>query len=1016
MAASLPILKIEGPPGSGKTRELAREVCRLIEAEGIAPEDVHVLCMSGWGKRRLREYLIQEARQAGFTAPPAIRIQTVDEFLLALIQHHEPDWALIPEPDARSLLHHISQTRIPVEHPLSYASRDPSFSRTLWELIRQLQLQQIEPRTVAEAGPGADGRLRLLMEIYGQFQERMNRSQLLCSAELVHKALALTAGQASSDYTGVVICIDDAQELSVAHHRLFAGLHARLILAGNDKLSIRSYRGAAPQIFTDPALYNRPVTPLPRLACMRHNETLLSLVNHLLPEPVWESHTPPDPDSLQSMARFATCLDPVQEADTVARSIRDWVESNMFDDRPASLDDCLILLRSGRYRSYLIQALLRHEIPFQAETPESRDEETLWLQHYVYDAACILESLTMLGMAPDRALDGHGLQSQLDALPLSTADQMAFRQRQNRHLKRFLEAELPDSTPLAIADDENLLLQLLLLESPSGTLRTALDTLAAWYRLLRSEAALEDWMDAVAAHLADRADIEKLAGFRQNLARLDHAYRKTLHRPLSIADLVQDYPDFWNGSDATPEDERSAVRLMSFHQAQGEEAALVCIPFMVSEELPHTRRVAEILSSEDLERLGVLPAYLIDAAEEKRLLAVGITRARQQVLLSCHLTDAGMPVLPSPFYETLRQLVHHTDMASPTDNLESTPAGRYLGRSAWAALQRQSAEPLFSPHEEAYLSASSIKTYMACPRQFYYRHMLRLPTPGSEAATLGTLIHKLMEVFNQQAMAGKPYMAMRLRELADCLFSYETDEAACLENGFDEKDILVLKRLNPLSRNGLKQRLLDSIDDLEAKGYFERYADFKRIEAEKTIDAVRLPGIDRLKISGSMDAVIQTADGHWEIIDYKTFKAYAAVGLDTCDKHFQSTLDPVPDAEGLSHGERFAAKLNPAYPKDYQLPLYYLGCNEDPKFRNQIKSVAVQVVRPQFSDNPNQGAIRLEMTAADIEVKKEQMLSDIRRYIVEPILEASAFEKNPGSVCGACGYYGICDADIGEDA
>jgi hypothetical protein len=77
-----------------------------------------------------------------------------------------------------------------------------------------------------------------------------------------------------------------------------------------------------------------------------------------------------------------------------------------------------------------------------------------------------------------------------------------------------------------------------------------------------------------------------------------------------------------------------------------------------------------------------------------------------------------------------------------------------------------------------------------------------------------------------------------------------------------------------------------------------------------------------------------------------------------------------------------------------------------------LDSVALQIVRPGFADNPAQGAIRLEIPAEAIETNKQQLIEDIQRYIVDPILDSEAFQTNPNRMaCGSCGYYGICDSD-----
>jgi ATP-dependent exoDNAse (exonuclease V) beta subunit len=535
---------------------------------------------------------------------------------------------------------------------------------------------------------------------------------------------------------------------------------------------------------------------------------------------------------------------------------------------------------------------------------------------------------------------------------------------------------------------------------------------------------------------------------KQNLERLNQHYQETFGRPLPLADILDGFSVLWDGVESVSAQapETGSVRLLSIHQVQGEEFPFVAIPFLVAEEFPHTRNMPEVVSDAERQWLGVPLAYRIDEAEEARLLAVGMSRATHRLLLSCHEMDADSPVLPSGFYQRLlnqkrsilsapvsaalclasNMLTEQCDLTichyhsangemqvglQDVGLLENSLKNRYVGLSAWANLQKESPAPLFDTHEIVSLNASSMKTYMACPRQFYYRHVLRLPQPGSEAASLGSLIHRVMEVFNTQATT-KPYTAERLKTLAEAMFLFQDDLDAFFAIGFQEDDLQTLRKLSPLSVEALRQRLLKSIHDLERKGYFERYRQPRQVQPEKRLEDFKLEGIERCRFSGTVDALVQLADGRWDILDYKTFRSAYSVGVDTCQKRFQETLDPLPEDEDLTHAERFASKMSGTYPKDYQLPLYYLACQQDPAYRGQLDSVALQIVRPGFADNPAQGAIRLEIPAEAIETNKQQLIEDIQRYIVDPILDSEAFQTNPNRMaCGSCGYYGICDSD-----
>jgi len=180
---------------------------------------------------------------------------------------------------------------------------------------------------------------------------------------------------------------------------------------------------------------------------------------------------------------------------------------------------------------------------------------------------------------------------------------------------------------------------------------------------------------------------------------------------------------------------------------------------------------------------------------------------------------------------------------------------------------------------------------------------------------------------------------------------------------------------------------------------------------------VAIDGINRCRFKGKIDAVIQLADGNWEVVDYKTYGPgkYAAK-WEICEDNFRKTLEPLPEEEGLSHRERFAGKMSSTYPVDYQLPLYYLACRQDEAYQGKLEGISLQLVRPQFPENPQQGGIRLGISAEELDTHKDRLTQDIQNYIIDPILDSSRFPATPAAnACDYCAYAGICEGTQAED-
>jgi DNA helicase-2/ATP-dependent DNA helicase PcrA len=101
------------------------------------------------------------------------------------------------------------------------------------------------------------------------------------------------------------------------------------------------------------------------------------------------------------------------------------------------------------------------------------------------------------------------------------------------------------------------------------------------------------------------------------------------------------------------------VQLMTFHRAKGLEFDAVFLPRLLDGELPYRARKVEA-----------------DVSEERRLLYVGVTRAREHLFLSWP-QDAR--AAPSPFLEEIG--VVRTKLARPTPTTRSRGVGAPAGRS-----------------------------------------------------------------------------------------------------------------------------------------------------------------------------------------------------------------------------------------------------------------------------------------------------------------------------------------------
>lgn len=970
-AALHEISVISGPPGSGKSRAL---VDRML----AAGEPALILAVTARNRQRLESYLAAAAGEQ----PHAVKVQTLEQFLLEALQAHDPAWSLLEDGEALWMTAGL----LSESHPQTARLDSRALARHVWDWMRPLLQAGISPQALPASVPGS--RLHWLGTLYRRFLEVSETQRLLPHAALPWRVRALWQTQperaAATSARFKLMGVDEAQELSDTHYELLQCLACPLVLAGDHRLSIRSFRHAHPDRFAQlPA-----ETPLAE--CFRGNEPALYWAGKLLPVPLLDGK--PTAGSFQMQC--LTLPDPGEEARALAHWIKRMQAHALVHDpdgpsRPARWTDFVVLMRSARYKPILLQGLRDAGIPVQ-EVPES--ERLFDVRHSLYDLLSLFEALSLLEEASSERI------------------RQEMTRRANRHAARYLAFSWQDPLLHLHSEDQDFLL-VAEAETRDPAAAQAVRELKSLWEDYRPGSSVHD----VAVSLLPDPQPDEVR-WLEALAQFEARHRQWMKAPLDSNTLLAWY-QAWEETAPV----RDGVRLLSCHQVQGEEFPFVAIPFLVCGEWHRESTGAEMLDLEDRRRLsetlGVSwPEGAADSAEEARLLAMGLTRARQGVIVSCHQQDTGEPVLVSPFFHTLVSALESppVDVPGPAETA-SREAHRFEGDSTWAELAAQPAENLFEPDETLYLSASHLKTWMTCPRQFFYKHLLKLHAGDSPEATLGSLIHKLFEVFNRQA-GDEPYTAGRLRTLACKMFETMDDAEAFSEAGFDPTDLRRLHGLGPLARHDLRQRLLQSIEDLEAQGYFRRYGEVKSIQPERELLGVSVPGIENCQFKMALDAVMELPDGRWEIIDYKTYRnAYGHTAVATCESNFKKTLEPLPE-DALSHRERFRSKLSPVYPQDYQLPLYYLASRQLPEYQGRLRGVAMQIVRPAIPDPPGQGAIRLELTAEEIEAQADQLTHDINRYLIQPLRGSTVFYTNPDpTACRQCGFFDICEAN-GEDA
>jgi DNA helicase II / ATP-dependent DNA helicase PcrA len=314
---------------------------------------------------------------------------------------------------------------------------------------------------------------------------------------------------------------------------------------------------------------------------------------------------------------------------------------------------------------------------------------------------------------------------------------------------------------------------------------------------------------------------------------------------------------------AQVEEVEAAVQVMTIHQAKGLEFEAVFVPAVVEGRLPQPHRGDRFRIPAQL--AGEAGGREDQVAEERRLLYVAMTRARDRLQLSwADRYEGSRSWRRSRFLDEIEVAGRRNFRWLDVPPLATSLAGPELTRLELFDEAAVDEPPLItaaevgsvSPVAVPRLSFSGISTYRECPRQYQYRYVHRLPVPTSAEAQYGNLLHEALRRLGRLRMEGPPLSEAALDQV---------HEEVWTELPFP--DPRRLPALRALGRRQLERYL--------AEGGFVAAPALVEEPFTAELDGWRLHGIiDRVDPPppdpGGIAPKRGPAAGRWRIIDYKT--------------------------------------------------------------------------------------------------------------------------------------------------
>ena len=626
---SVAVLRSEGPilvlagAGSGKTRVIVEKIAHLIASGRHPARRIAAITFTNKAAKEMRERV---GRRIKGDAADGLTICTFHALGLKILQVDHAKLGL-----RRGFSIFDGDDTLAQLKDLMPGAK-PDAVQAMQSLVSNVKNAGLSPEQAAEAARSA--REHEAASLYARYQQRLSAFNAVDFDDLIRLPVQLLESDADAiagwrERIGYLL-VDECQDTNDAQYRLLkalAGPKANFTCVGDDDQSIYAWRGANPENLTQLGkdYPNLVVVKLEQnYRCsnrvLRAANALIAHNPHEHPKTLWSAQA--DGERI----RVWECRDAAHEAERVAGEIHFLATA-----RKAEWGDCCILFRGNHQSRALEKALQLLRIPYHLSGG------TAFLDRgEVKDA---LSWLRLVANPEDDAAFLRAVQSPsrgVGATSLARLAEMA----QHAHL------------PLSRAAESMSLLKQL-----QPRTANALGAFTDIVRGLRGDAARLPASELV-RRLNERSGL--VAALREQ-CKSEELFRIRRGNLDELADWFEGAKAAGPGelaaqlallSHADKGDPGNQVRLMSLHAAKGLEFRYVFIVGMDDSTLPHE-------ASLDEGRLD----------EERRLLYVGITRAKEQLWLSYSLEaqrwGAKLRLAPSRFFAELPAAELQRDGADP---------------------------------------------------------------------------------------------------------------------------------------------------------------------------------------------------------------------------------------------------------------------------------------------------------------------------------------------------------------
>ena len=595
-----PVLILAGA-GSGKTRVLTHRTAYLIEECGVNPYNIMAITFTNKAAGEMRERI---DKLVGYGSE-SIWVSTFHSTCVRILRRHidrigfDTNFTIYDSDDQKTLMKDICK-RLNVDTKIYK-------EKSLLAAISHAKDELISPEEYAtRAAASGDYAKKKQAEIYREYQEALRKNNALDFDDLIVKTVELFRVDAQVlDYYQErfrYIMVDEYQDTNTAQFELVSTLarkYKNLCVVGDDDQSIYKFRGANIYNILNFEKHFPEAVTIKLEQNYRSTQNILDAANSVIANNVGRKRKTLWTDNAQGkkigFRQFETGY---EEAEYIAKDIAGCVQSGAYH-----YGDCAVLYRTNAQSRLFEEKFIVSNIPYKIVGGVN-----FYARKEVKDLLAYLKTI-------DNARDDLAVRRIIN-VPKRGIGATTL----NRVADYAAEQDLSFYNALKMADDIPTL----------GKSAAKIHPFVNFIQVMRSKLELISVSELLQEIIEETGYVKELEaeGTDEAQARIENideliskvvTYEEGEEHPtlsgfLEEVALVADIDSLEEGSDY--------VVLMTLHSAKGLEFPKVYLAGMEDGLFPSYMSIAYDSSSEDLE-------------EERRLAYVGITRAKEELTITC---------------------------------------------------------------------------------------------------------------------------------------------------------------------------------------------------------------------------------------------------------------------------------------------------------------------------------------------------------------------------------------------